>query len=64
MVHRQKGTPEAYIFGKNPKGYICGLSLQTSPEYLKIVASLKDLIDKGNVTTKKAAADFVQSQIQ
>ena len=62
LVHRQTMTPEADIFGKNPTGYICGRTLQKSPEYLKIVASFKDLIDKGKVTTKRAAQDFLQSR--
>ena len=63
IVHRQKGSPEAYIVSKKPRGYICGLSLVQSQDYMQIVSKLKLLIEQGKVTTKAQAKEYVNSQV-
>ena len=49
---------------QDPKGYICGMAQLKSPNYLKHVTALKVQIDHGNVTTKAAAKQYLEDQLQ
>ena len=64
LVHRQKGTPEADLVSKKPRGYICGMSLAQSHKYYPMVASLKALIQQGEVTTKGQAKAYLYNQLE
>ena len=48
---------------KKDSAYICGLSSAKSPNYYAIVKALQAQIDKGAITTKAAAKDFLASQL-
>ena len=64
LVHRKMSTKnrkqEAYLLGGGT--YIASMSIRTNPSYLKAMQKLKTLIEKGDITTVRAAREWVASQ--
>ena len=64
LVHRKMSTKnrkqEAYLLGGDT--YIASMSIGTNPSYLKAMQKLKTFIEKGDITTVRAARECVASQ--
>ena len=64
LVHRRKATkkncPEAYILQNSLKArWVAGQSQKQNVDYLQKIQSLKKLIDRREITTKKAAKEWL-----